>query len=345
MPNKLPFVSIIVVGYNSRKYLKWCFDSIFFQTHPYYEVIYIDNCSSDDSLKFVKKEYPTKIKIIAQTKNLGYAGGQNLGIKISQGEFVLCLNPDIILDKNYLNYALRPFLKNPQIAAVTGKLLKYQIIENQNKMVNIQKTNIIDSCGLQIFKSHKVVEWGGGEINNKKCYDVGRQIFGVSGAAPIFRKSALEKIKMENQYFDSDFFAYKEDIDLSFRLLHGGFCAWFEPKALAWHHRWSTGSQKKETFQNIFHRRKNRKFIVNFLSYRNHLYFLLKNEFLSNLILYSPWIIFEELKKLIFGLLFDKSIIFGFLNFLQNLPLTLKKRYVILSKSKIKPNKIRRWLS
>lgn len=346
----MPLVSIIILGYNSKKYLKLCFRAIFAQSYPNLEIIYVDNASSDDSLKVIESLLNKNIKIIKNEKNLGYAGGQNVGIKNSQGEFVLCLNPDIILDKDYIKNIIELFQKNSKIGAITGKLLKFKL-RNANIQMHIndmntdiiEKTNIIDSCGLEIFKSHRVVERGGGEAKSK-ILNLKSKIFGVSGAAPIFRKEALEKIKFNNQYFDEDFFSYKEDVDLSFRLLHAGFECWFEPKALAWHHRWETGSQKIEKTSDIIKRRKKRSRLINFLSYRNHLYFLFKNEFAYNLVLYFPWITLYELKKLIFGLFFDKSIIYGFWNFLKFLPLTLKKRRDILSKSKIKPMDIRKWL-
>lgn len=379
----LPLVSVIILGYNSKKYIRWCFEAIFAQSYPNFEVIYVDNASSDDSLNLVKSlnksrtlqhgikprrndlfySHPSppqvegcsgkvrdkKITIIANKENLGYAGGQNIGIKNSSGEFVLCLNPDIILDKDYIKNIVELFLKNSKIGAITGRLLKFKI----NTAGTIEKTNIIDSCGLTIFKSHRVIERGGGEID-KGQYSQTERIFGVSGAAPIFRKSALENICKHSHkafitnsycYFDEDFFSYKEDVDLSFRLLHAGMQSWFEPKVLAWHHRWETGSQEKEKTNDIFLRRQQRPKLVNYLSYRNHLYFLLKNEFLSNLILYSPWIFAYELKKLVFGLFFEKSIAKGFFDFLKSLPLTLKKRYDILSKSKIKASDIRKWLN
>ncbi|MEW6407493.1 MAG: glycosyltransferase [Patescibacteria group bacterium] len=383
----MPLVSIIILGYNSKKYLKLCFEAIFAQSYSNLEIIYVDNASSDDSLKVAESLLNKNIKIIKNEKNLGYAGGQNCGIRNSSGEFVLCLNPDIILDKDYIKNIVELFQKNKKIGAVTGKLLKFKIIpvchsERRPRFIGvevknppahqvdpsaasrlqddiIEKTNIIDSCGLEIFKSHRVVERGGGEIESEisnlksRIYNISQKIFGVSGAAPIFRKSALETIRINSykkfvspshSYFDEDFFSYKEDIDLSFRLLHAGFECWFEPKALAWHHRWETGSQEIEKTKDTIKRRKKRSILINFLSYRNHMFFLLKNEFLSNLILYFPWIFIYEIKKLIFGLFFDKSIIYGFWNFLKFLPLTLKKRRDILSKSKIKPKDIRKWL-
>lgn len=348
-------ISVIILGYNSKKYLKWCFDSVLTQTHPNLEIIFVDNASTDDSIEFVeqyitrtkKQENKRTIRIIMNRENFGYTGGNNIGIKASNGEFILCLNPDIILDKNYIKNIINLFQKNPKIGAAAGKLLKFKFHNN-----TIEKTNIIDSCGFKIFKSHRVIEQGGGEID-KGQYDITAKVFGVSGAAPILRKSALDNIckhlhkafvNNSHNYFDNDFFAYKEDVDLAFRIMHAGCESWFEPKAIAWHHRWETGTRDDEKSKDIISRRRKRSKFVNYFSYRNHLYFLLKNEFFVNLLLYSPWITIYELKKLIFGLFFEKEVLRGLHDFAKNLSLTITKRRDILSKSAIKPKDIRKWL-
>lgn len=345
----MPLVSVIILGYNSKKYLKWCFDSVFAQTYPNLEIIYIDNASQDSSIIFIEQLFCSigqKIRIIKNTKNLGYTGGNNIGIQNSSGEYILCLNPDIILDKDYIKNIIVLFQKNLKIGAATGKLLKFKFHDN-----TIEKTNIIDSCGFKIFKSRRVNERGGGEMESQisnlksQMYDKSEQIFGASGAAIMLKKEIIEKIKFRGQYFDEDFFAYKEDVDLAFRLLHAGYESWFVPKAIAWHHRWETGTRTSEKSKDIIKKRQKRSKFVNYLSYRNHLYFLLKNEFFVNLLIYSPWILIYELKKLIFGLFFEKEIFRGLRDFAKNLSLTITKRRDILSKSVIKPKDIRKWVS
>ena len=239
------------------------------------------------------------------------------------------------------------FLKEKKAGAITGKLLKFRFSAKDE--LSIEKTNIIDSLGLAIFKSHRVVERGGGE-EDRGQYEQSEQVFGVSGAASMFRRKALEDVQFPisnsqfSIYFDKDFFAYKEDVDLSFRLRHAGWQCWYVPKALAWHDRWERGSGQKEKAFDILKRRKKRLRFVNYLSYRNHLMMLFKNEFAINLVIYFPWIFLYELKKFIYILFFETRNIIAFLNFLAFLPLTLKKRHDILSKSKINPKEIRSWI-
>lgn len=360
----LPKVSINVLGYNSKKYLKLCFEAIFAQTYPNLEVLYIDNNSTDGSVEEVEKlraggpELEAQnlkfraLKIIKNEKNLGYAEGHNIGIRESSGEYILCLNPDVILDKNFVQSAVNFFVKHKEVGAITGKLLKFRL-----KNGKWGKTNIIDSLGLAIFKSHRVVEKGGGE-EDRGQYNKAQEVFGVSGAAPIFRRKALESVKIQSlklrawglrpgaqsYYFDPDFFAYKEDVDLSFRLRHAGWQCWYVAEVVAFHDRWEKGSGQKDNAGDILERRKRKSKIVNYLSYRNHLTLLLKNEFVSNMLIYFPWIFWYELKKFIYTLFFEIKNIAAFSDFVISLPLTFKKRRDILSKSKLKPKEIRSWL-
>jgi GT2 family glycosyltransferase len=348
--NNPPKVSINVLGYNSKKYLKSCFESIFSQTYPNLEILYIDNNSVDGSVEEVKKLKNQNlelggVKIIENKKNLGYAEGHNIGICESSGEYIFCLNPDIILDNNFVRSAVDFFIKHREAGAITGKILKFKIHAGNE----VEKTNIIDSLGLAIFKSHRVVERGG-EEEDRGQYDRNEKVFGVSGAAPVFRRKALEDVKCQmsnvkcQNYFDRDFFAYKEDVDLSFRLNHAGWQCWYVAQVLAFHDRWERGSGQNEKKGEILARRRKKSKLVNYLSYWNHLMMLFKNEFAANLIIYFLWIFWYEFRKFVYILFFETKNIRGFIDFITFLPLTFKKRRDILSRSKIKPKEIRSWL-
>jgi len=146
---------------------------------------------------------------------------------------------------------------------------------------------------------------------------------------------------LNSNIFDDNFFIYKEDIDLSWRLRHAGWNIWYMPDAIAYHDRWETGSSISG--RDVIKKRKRKPDLINLYSYRNHLLVIAKNQFLVNLIIFFPAIIFYELKKLLYLLLFERKTLKGLGYFLLSLPLTCKKRNAILSKSKIKPSDIRRW--
>ncbi len=353
-------VTVSLLNYNKKKYLKYCLESILNQTHKDLEIFIIDNASTDGSPKFIKNlleniQYSIfNIQYLQNDQNLGYAEGHNKIINKAKDDYILCLNPDIILDKDYIKNALELFYQNPKIGAITGKLYKWKF--NQNT-----KTDIIDSCGHEILKSHRIIEWGNNQKNSEEVNRT-QKVFSVSGAAPIFRKSALEAIKFsendtkrnskssekhsknikKTKYFDEKFFAYKEDIDLSWRLLHAGYENWFNPKSKAWHDRWETGTGKSS--QETLEQRKHKSTFINQLSYRNHFFTLWKNEFASNLFIYSPWIFFYELGKSLYILFREPKTLKGLFQAIKMCPLTTKKRRDILKNSKISAKKIREYI-
>ncbi|MDD3887658.1 MAG: glycosyltransferase family 2 protein [Patescibacteria group bacterium] len=332
-------VTISLLNYNKKKYLTYCLDSILEQSYQDIEIFFVDNNSTDNSFEYLKSyaehKYPlSKIRFIRNQKNLGYSKAHNEVIKQSNGKFVLCLNPDIILDKDYIKNCLEILNQNPKIGAITGKLFKWKFSQNK-------QTNIIDSCGHRILKTHRITEWGSNQKNSQE-FETIKKIFSVSGAAPIYRKEALENIKYNNEYFDESFFAYKEDIDLSWRLLHAGWEIWFDHKSHAWHDRWETGTENS-TLKVIKQRNKKTDFI-NKLSYRNHLLLLYKNEFASNFLIYFPWIFFYELGKFFYTLFHEPKNLSAIIDLFKLCKLTKAKRNAIIKNSKIKPKDIRKYI-
>tara|TARA_Y100000310_G_scaffold145984_1_gene145361 strand:- start:964 stop:1836 length:873 start_codon:yes stop_codon:yes gene_type:complete len=284
-------ILISLLGFNSRKYLDKCLRAVFNQSYKNFKVLYIDNYSKDDSVQWMQKHYPN-FEIIKNKQNLGYAGGHNIGIQkaISKNaKYILCLNPDIFLEKNYLQELINITEKNINIASISGKLLKYNW---QNK----KKTNIIDSAGLKMKLSCQVVDRGRGMQDNTK-YDTIEQVFGVSGAAPLYRISALKNIIHNKQAFDNRFFMYKEDVDLAWRLKNADYDAVYVPNARAYHDRTGTGSYFKLPYY------------IKYYSIRNHLLMLGKNLKLQEIAWRWPFIIAHELQKLLYCLIFERKLL------------------------------------
>lgn len=343
-----PKVSVNIVNWNGEKYLKFCLDSILKQSYKNLEIFFIDNASSDNSVKLVIKNYP-QIKILENKANLGYAATHNQGIKLAKGDYVLCLNPDVILDKDYIKNIISVFKKDKKIGAITGKLLQWDF-------TNQKKTDIIDSVGLSILKSHQVIDRGSGE-KDKGQYNKKEEVFGVSGAAPIYSKNALEAVKLplniqskkstnlQNpttyEYFDESFFSYKEDIDLSWRMRLSGFKCFYIPDALAFHVR---QVKRNENLLDLVKTRKKRG-KINFYSYRNHLALISKNQISKNLLIYFPYIFWYELKKFIYILFYEPTSLKALVEVVWQLPLIFRKRSVIMARKKIPAYKIRKWFN
>lgn len=262
-------ISLIIINYNNKSYLKRCMDSILNQSYKNIELIFIDNESKDGSFEYITNKYANNnITFIKNEVNNGYAGAANQGIRLSKGKYVMILNPDIIMETDFIQN-MHDFIDSDEsIGALSGKLLKYDF-------QNDKKLNYIDSSGIIMFKSTKCIDRGQNEEDLGQ-YEKTEQVFGVCGAAPLYRRSALEVIKIDEEYFDEDFFAYKEDVDLSWRLNLAGFKNMYHPKAIAYHGRGLGGS--KDGILNFIRNRKNQSEFLRGISFRNHLFMLWKND-------------------------------------------------------------------
>ena len=332
-------VTVSIITNNNAEYLSACLGSLIKQRFPSIKIILTDNNSTDNSLEVAKDIFHqnsfSDYQTISNKSNVGFTVAHNKAIDLSKGDYVLILNPDIILDEYFISRLVEYMDSQDMVGAVGGKLLKWDF--NQDK-----KTDIIDSAGLEIYKNHRVIERGGGA--SSKNYREPEEVFGISGAAILFNKQALKNICYHGEYFDERFFAYKEDIDICFRIRLAGYRIQYLPEAIAWHDRWETGSKRHESDKAVRAKRERKSKIINYLSYRNHLLWLLSDEFVSNLIIYSPWIILYELKKLLFLLFKERSSLRGLYDCIRYSPLTLRKRHAIFIRRKIKAKDIRRWI-
>ena len=231
-------VSVIIVNFNGETYLASCLEALVRQRHAQLEVIFVDNASGDNSLQeidvFRRKHPELNLHLIANAENLGFCRGNNQGIAAAGGEFVLVLNADVRLEPNWISELVRLMRSDPTIGIALGKLLSGH------------DPTKLDSTGIAISKTRRASDRGQRE-EDRGQYDRQEEVFGASGAASLYRRSMLEAIKYPPcEYFDELFFAYKEDVDLSWRArLHGWRCVYF-PKASGYHFRnWGRGTRKR----------------------------------------------------------------------------------------------------
>ncbi|MDP2932718.1 MAG: glycosyltransferase family 2 protein [bacterium] len=356
-------VTINLLGYNSGKELADAIRSVLSQTYSDYELIFIDNASSDQSAETVRRDFP-RVKIIENQTNLGYAGGHNLGIKSATGELVMVLNPDVALDKDFLVNIVKAF-DDKNVAAATGKMLRPT--SSVSSSVEGTYKRVLDGTGIVVSKTRRARERGQLE-QDRGQYDGQRDVFGVSGTAAVYRKSALEKIKVPKidffrptssfsekpslplgqlgalspdksgesnnesafEYFDEDFFAYWEDLDLSWRLRLAGFKCCYVPKAELFHERKagsSSGGYKKVMAFIKHHRALPR--AVRKWNWKNHLFCIVKNDFGSPFWRDFIYILGRELAMLCYIILFEPATLTVSLEFFRQLPAMMKKRKFI----------------
>jgi len=331
-------VNINIVTWNSRSYISSCLSSIFQQSFRDFSVLVIDNASRDGTVEFIEKNFP-EVKILKNIRNLGYARAHNQGIKLSGGKYILIMNPDVILTETYLEKIVKAAEKKPDFSSFTGKILKYRF--KGNDLNEIIFTDIIDSVGIGVKRSRNFFNEGENERDGEKFSRSG-EIFGVGGELLFIRRSSLEKVKILGEYFDNDFFLYKEDVDLAWRMNIWGLKSYYVAEAVAYHHR-RASAPKKNGVKEIIRLRKEKSEIINYYSLRNHLFLYLKNEFLGNFLKDIFYILPRELKKFVYILIMETKNIKAYFSFLKLFSKMLKKRKEIL-KNKRSAKLLRRWL-
>lgn len=215
-------VSIIVVTIGAQDYLWHCLDSLKAQSYSNLEIIVIDN-SLDADFSAKIRQFSAFIKLYSSSQNLYYGLSLNKGIELSQGKFILCLNDDVVLDKKFIQEALKGFLVKEKIGLVSGKILRGN-----------RKT--LDSTGLFLSVWRTAKERGYGQPDLGQ-FEKSGFIFGVSGSAAFYRKKMLEEIKEKGGYFDPGFRMFYEDLDISWRAQKCGWLAYYLPTAVAYHVR------------------------------------------------------------------------------------------------------------
>lgn len=330
------------------KYLPDMLKSIFNQTYKDFSVLVVDNGSTDGTVDFLRANYP-QVSILKNSKNLGFSGAHNQGIKFVfnlcqknnldlEKNYILMANPDIILTPDFLEKIIPRADAHPDGASFGGKLLK---IFNDD-LVNCP-TEIVDSAGLKIFKNRRMSERGAGE-EDKGQYDAEKEIFGVSAALALFRLSAIKSSEVKNEYFDSRYFSYKEDVDLAWRLRLFGWKSFFVGSARAYHYRGAYGSEKR-TLKTAIRERKIKKGMINYYGISNHLFTILKNDFGINFLKDFPRIFFYELSKFIYILFFETRNLGAYLYFLKNFSAVYNTRKNIMSRVKINKDDMGKWLA
>lgn len=306
-PTDKPRVAINIVSWNGLSHLPSCLQSIVNQQFRQFITLVIDNGSMDGTVPWLQEQYP-HIHLLRNTRNVGFARGHNQGIRLAETDYVLLLNQDVVLTPEWLGRGVAWLDAHPEFAVWGGKLRRFSY--DQEELKNITFSDIIDSVGLEGSRRRHFFDRGSGQ-RDRGQFDQSSEVFGLGGACLLLRRSALETVRFKNEYLDEDFFAYKEDVDLAWRLQRLGWSAWYDSGVTAYHHRTIRGqSAVSDKLIALNYRRRNR--FNSYYSYRNHWLLLFKNETGATLWRDLPWIGWYELKKIFFLLLTQPSTLRGF---------------------------------
>ena len=210
-------VSVIIVNYNGSVYLDECISSLLAQTYPAIEIIFVDNGSSDGSCEYVMKNFPS-VKIITNNENLGFAKGNNIGIKAAKGELIATLNNDTKVTSRWVGELVGAINSDANVGMCASKMLF------------MKNAEFINSTGICISRSGACWDRGMFEHDNGQYESIG-EVFGPCAGAAMYQKSMLEDIGL----FDEDFYAYMEDVDLAFRGRLRGWKCLYVPEAVVYH--------------------------------------------------------------------------------------------------------------
>lgn len=215
-------VSIVLLNWNGKAFLRDCLLSIAAQTCQAYDVVILDDRSTDGSVEFLRQEFP-EIRVIQNDRKIGYCGGANRGIQETTGEFVLIMNPDVILAPDFLARVQETMMAQPRVGIVTGKLLRFD-------------RQTIDSTGQCLRPNLTPLERGYNEPDTGQ-YEQPGPVFSACGAAVVYRRAMLDDIQLDGAVFDEAYFAYFEDLDVGWRAQIQGWQAYYTPAAVAYHYR------------------------------------------------------------------------------------------------------------
>jgi GT2 family glycosyltransferase len=296
-----PKVTIVIPNWNTQRWLPGCLNGLRAQTYRDFQIVLVDNGSTDDSLTLLKDQYP-EVKILAFNENRGFAAAVNAGIKQSASDYVVLLNVDTLPQPTWLGSLIEVI---EQSSLDVGGLA--------SKMLSLDNPDLIDDAG-------NTLSWYGtackrGLRQPVSAYTQQEEVFSTSGGASLYRRTFLEDVG----YFDENFVSYLEDVDLGLRGRLLGYRYLYVPTAKVLH-QWSGSRIPRPKYV--------------YLCTRNRLALLIKNIPWPLLLKHSPTLLYGQLY---FFLVYKKPFysLAGLISILTALPQFLQQRQIIQRRKKI----------
>jgi GT2 family glycosyltransferase len=212
-----------------------CLAALAAQTRPPDDVVILDNASSDDGVEIARRSMPDA-RVERSTVNLGFAAGQNRAIALAPADVHVVLNPDCRLGPTFLARAEEVLASDRSTGSVSGRLLRFRPDEPDGGVFDDDGPDVIDSTGMVGLRNRRVLDRGADEPAAGRFLEPG-YVFGVTGAAGVYRRAMLDDVAFEAEILDEAFFAYREDVDLAWRAQLLGWRCRYEPAMLARHRR------------------------------------------------------------------------------------------------------------
>jgi len=330
-------VAVCIVTHNAAPDLHGCLESVARLTHRPLAVMVVDCASSDGSLEAARASaavLPADISFQAVDlgENLGFAGGMNAAIHLSEAPFVLSLNADARPAPDFLTRLLARAEAHPElrVAAVTGRLVR---------PVDSKGSQRLDACGMRLLRTWRHLDRGSGEADHGQ-YSAPERVFGATGAASLFRRAALDDAAVPpippetSEIFDPRFHSFREDAELCFRLRERGWEILYEPAAVAEHRRF-----------NLPERRAAMPAFVNYHSLKNRYLLRLYHQTAGNLLRTLVPTLLRDLLAFGYVLLRERSSLAAYAWLWRHRSDVLRRRRLIQERRTVPAAAIDRWFS
>jgi GT2 family glycosyltransferase len=222
-------VSVTIVTFNSGRFIKRCLESVLEQKYPNLEVVVVDNASTDGTVDILE-QFADRCRIYYNDENLGFAAAQNQAIRLAGGDWILTLNPDVLLLPNFIQALVDAGNVDPKCGTVCGKLLTIR------PSFDLPEKQLVDSTGIYFTPMLRHLDRGSQEVDNGHYLQF-EYVFGATAAAALYRRQMIDDIAIDNEFFDPDFFVYREDADVAWRAQLLGWRCIYTPLARGYHVR------------------------------------------------------------------------------------------------------------
>lgn len=319
-------VSVLITTYDSASVLEACLDSVFQQDYQPLEVIVVDNASSDGTRRLLER-LKDLCRVVYNQTNVGFAAAQNQAMGSARGEWLLSLNPDVILNRNFISELVATSEADPRVGMVCGKLLRWKPGDE------MERTQVIDSTGIHFLRNLRHMDRGSEELDFGQ-YDQVEFVFGGTGAATLYRRRTIEDVSVDGEFFDEDFFAYREDADVAWRAQLMGWHCLYTHRAIGWHVRRVTPARFRELPE-----------LINRHSIKNRFLMRAKNISLPLYVrLFVPVTVRDGL-ILCYCLLVNRRLLSGFSSLWARRKAIWEKRKWIQSRRRVADAELARWFS
>lgn len=222
-------ITITIVTFNSARFISRCLEYVLAQDYSNFDVIVIDNASTDGTPSLLR-HFEDRARVVYNPENLGFAAAQNQAIKLSRADWILTLNPDVRLAPDFLTMMIAAGQAESDIGSVAGKLFAME------PDFAIPLAPVLDSTGIYFTPNFRHFDRASQQPDTG-AYEQCEYVFGVTGAAAFYRRAMVDNVSIKGEFFDPDFFAYREDADVAWRAQLLGWKCVYTPCAIAYHVR------------------------------------------------------------------------------------------------------------